>query len=193
MILSNKLLGAHRSCKLNFAHRNEIIIALIGLLGVIFTAVISNYDKLSDGNPKTKNKFPYENVEDVDLQMRYFIEVSGLRDGLNEMNRIAAEKYRLKYGATEEEINCILDNRIQNEQVIELFIGAHKNHISLRQIKELNRLHSSEIMKSYNKASPLIVRDLLAGIDKLYERIHIRNQSIVGASKNQDAQSCPVI
>ena len=161
-------------------HRNEIIIALIGLLGVIFTAIASNYDKFFvDNKIINKHISPYENIEDIGMQLRYFVEVSGFRDSLEEMDRITAEKYKLKYGATNIVVDCILDNRIQKEQLIELFVETMKSHITLEQIKDINNLYSSESMKSYNKSSPLIVRDLVAGIDRLYERMHIRNQSIV--------------
>lgn len=172
-------------------HRNEIIIALIGLSGVIFTAVVSNYDKLFQSDSEKAASFPYESVEDIDMQIRYFVEVSGFRAALDEMQKVAAEKYKLKYGATEAEVNCVLDNQIQNEQLIELFVETMRNHISLEQIKDLNRIYSSESMKSYNKASPLIVRDLINGIDKLYERMHIRNQAVIRSMKDTNEASCP--
>ena len=90
-------------------------------------------------------------------------------------------------------INCIQDNQIQTEQMIELVIKIHKNHINLQQMKDLNRLYSSESMKSYTKSSPLIVRDLLAGLDLIYERMHVRNMAISGAGRNNSDNSCPAV
>lgn len=176
---------------MNFAHRNEIIIALIGLIGVIFTAVVSNYEKIFDDKPENESSFPYEKVDDLDMQLRYFIEVSGFRNSMEEMKKVSAEKYKMKHGVSDTVVNCILDNQIQTEQLIELFISAHKNHITLQQVKDLNRLYSSESMKSYSKSSPLIARELLSGIDAIYERMHIRNMAISGANKKQNDESCP--
>jgi len=169
-------------------YRNEIIIALIGLVGVIFTGVVSNYDKLF-----VDDISPYENVDDIEMQLRYYVEISGFRNSLEEMDRVIAEKYRLKHQASELEINCVLDNRIQKEQMIELFVDTFKKHVSLQQIKEMNRFYSTETMKVFNKSSPLVVRDLMAGLDKLHERLYVRNQAIVGALKVDDTKSCPTI
>ena len=176
---------------MNFPHRNEIIIALIGLIGVIFTAVVSNYEKIFDEKSENESSFPYEKIDDLDMQLRYFIEVSGFRNSMEEMRKVSAEKYRMKHGASDTVVNCVLDNQIQTEQLIELFISVHKNHITLQQVKDLNRLYSSESMKSYSKSSPLIVRELISGIDAIYERMHIRNMAISGANKKQSDESCP--
>jgi hypothetical protein len=173
------------------AHRNEIIIAVIGLVGVVFTAIVSNYDKLLGVTPEHTSISPYENVDDINMQLRYFIEVSGFRDSLEEMEKVTAEKYKLKYGATDTEINCILDNRIQTEQLIELFVETMKNHMTLQQIKDLNRLYSSETMKSYTESSPLIVREFISGIEKLFERMYVRNQAIRRSGNSSSEESCP--
>ncbi|WAF84549.1 hypothetical protein NRL37_21000 [Metapseudomonas otitidis] len=177
--------------KENASYRNEIIIALIGLAGIIFTALISNYDKIFKNSEPSTNSFPYENIDDLDLQLRYFIEISGFRSSMEELKKISAEKYKLKHNISDMVINCIQDNQIQTEQMIELVIKSHKNHITLQQIKELNRLYSSDSMRSYTKSSPLIVRDLLAGLDSIYERMHIRNMAIANSSKTNGNDSCP--
>lgn len=179
--------------KENASYRNEIVIALIGLAGIIFTAVISNYDKLFNDPASTANSFPYEKIDDLDMQLRFFIEVSGFRSSMDELKRVSAEKYKLRHNASDAVINCIQDNQIQTEQMIELFVKVHKNHITLQQVKELNRLYSSESMKSYTKSSPLIVRDLLAGLDSIYERMHIRNMAISGAARANSDDSCPAV
>ena len=173
------------------AHRNEIIIAVIGLVGVIFTAVLSNYDRLFGDTPESAHVSPYENVDDINMQLRYFVEVSGFRDSLEEMEKVTAEKFKQKYGATDTEINCILDNQIQTEQLVEVFVETMKNHVTLQQIKDLNRLYSSETMKSYTKSSPLIVRGFIAGIDKLFERMYVRNQAIRRSGEKPSGDSCP--
>lgn len=176
----------------NFAYRNEVVIALIGLAGVVFTAVISNYDKIFNDDKVVEESFPYEKIDDLDMQLRYFIEISGFRNSLEEMKRVSAEKYKLRHDVSDSVINCIQDNQIQTEQLIELFIKIHKNHMTLRQIKDINRLYSSESMRSYTKSSPLIIRDLMAGFDSIYERMHVRNMAISGANRPKSNESCSV-
>jgi hypothetical protein len=172
------------------ANRKEIIIALIGLAGVIFTAVASNTDKLFGEGSEAKNVATFESNNDIDVQLRYFVEVSGLRDSLETMKRIKIEKLKQQHQTTEEAIQCVLDNQIQNEQIIEVMVGALKSHITLEEIKEINKFYSSKSMQSYVKASPLVTRDLIDGIDNLYERMYVRNMAIIGTREEPESESC---
>ena len=166
-------------------YRNEIVIALIGLVGVIFTAIASNYDKLF-----SEPVSPYENIDDIETQLRYYVDISGIRKALEEMDKSVAERYKQKYQVSEAEINCMMDIRLQKEQLIELFIRVNKQHVSLKQIKDINRFYSSESMKSFNSLSPIISRDLFIGMSELYERLHIRNRALAGTSINNERNSC---
>lgn len=176
------------------ANRNEIIIALIGLAGVIFTAVISNTDKLF-GDDSDVRDVAISESNDIEVQIRYFIQVSGLRNSLETMKRIRIEKLKEQHQTTDEVIQCVLDNQIQNEQLIEVMVKVFRSHVTLDELKELNRFYSSETMKSYVKASPLITRDLIAGVDNLYERMYVRNKAIIGTRIEPKAKegSCPSV
>jgi predicted transport protein len=166
-------------------HKNEIIIALIGFIGVAFTAVVSNYDKLFG-----EDISPYEHVNDVETQLRYYVDISGFRKGLEEMDRSVAERYKQKYQASETTINCMMDMRIQKEQLIELFVSVYKEHVTLQKMKDINRFYSTEAMKSFTSLSPIIARDLVVGINDLYQRMYIRNSALSGKLERGDQNSC---
>src|SRR5262249_13870332 len=60
------------------AGRSQILIALIGLVGVLTTGVLSNWDKLFS-HVVTVSYQGYKPTGDFETELRYFIEVTGRR------------------------------------------------------------------------------------------------------------------
>ena len=168
--------------------RNEIIIAVIGLVGVIFTGVVSNWDKISSAS----RNGPIVS-DDINVQLRYFAETSGLRESLVALEKANAERLKHQFRADPQTVNCMLDMGPSTNQMMEIAVGSLKNHFTLDEIKELNRINSLPAMVKYAEKQPAITLDLLNGLEEAGERANRRNAAIARSSKKKDADSaaCP--
>jgi hypothetical protein len=173
------------------SRRNEIIIAVIGLIGVVFTAVISNWDKMASAASIPSNSAVMSN--DINVQLRYFIEISGFRASLEALERQRAERYKVEYKADNDTVNCMLDMSIQTNQLVDIAVNALKNHFTLEEIKELNRINSSPAMANFAAKQPAVSLDLIKGLEDAMERAHRRNLALAGRNKSKAPQgsACP--
>ncbi|CAI8792560.1 hypothetical protein [Pseudomonas sp. IT-P218] len=171
------------------SRRNEIVIAVIGLLGVIF----SNWDKISSSVSPASNA-PVTS-DDINVQARYYIESSGIRASMEALDKARAERYRLEYKADPETINCMLDMGLQNSQLIDIAVTTLKNHFTLEEIKELNRIESSPLMRRVAEKQPAIALDLTKGLQEAADRAHRRNLALAGTNRKKTTQStaCPTL
>lgn len=171
--------------------RNEIVIAVIGLLGVIFTGVASNWDKISSPTRTTANSAIVS--DDINVQVRYYVETSGMRSGLEALEKDRAERYKREYKADQDTVNCMLDMGLPTTKLIDIAINTLKNHFTLEEIKELNRVNASPIMMRVAEKQPAIALDLIKGIQEAADRAHRRDLAIAGSKRRSDTQSlaCP--
>jgi len=115
--------------------KREIIIALIGLVGVLFTAVISNWDKLFPRDYEQAASSGYHSTGDYETEARYNIDVSNLRkvfDMSNESTQTKLSSPKLK---------SILPTALDFEKAI---IGIYRKHYSLAELQELNKWRSND-------------------------------------------------
>ncbi len=145
--------------------RVKIIIAVIGLIGTVSATVITNWDKL---RPKPEELINPTN--DIEIEVRHHLELSGMREMMRAMKARMEQKYRDKYDLTEEELASLVDVSTLGNDFLEVFVEIYKRHLSLEEIRELNRLHSSEIMVTYRKKQMKMIPDLIEETDKLAEK-----------------------
>ena len=171
--------------------KNEITIAAIGLVGVIVTAIASNWDKISSSSSNASNS-PIT-TDDFDTQVRYFVESNGLRASMESLERARAERLRLEYKADPDTVNCMLDMGLQTSQLIDIAVNAFKGHFTLEEIKELNRIHASPVMKRLAEKQPAIALDMVKGVEAAFERAQRRNIALAGNNRGRGKQSaaCP--
>ncbi|MFG0528980.1 DUF2059 domain-containing protein [Pseudomonas sp. yb_2] len=174
--------------------RKEITIALIGFAGVVLTALLSNYDKIFTGTT-TQSNYNSEVVNgDINIQLRQLIETSGMRASLEAIEKNRLEQYKAKYKASQEELNCIADVGLQNNQLIDILVEALRKNLSLKDIQELNKFYTSSAMVNYISKQPAITLDMIHGLEEAMARNHRRNIALAGTNrdpKKQTAQSCP--
>jgi hypothetical protein len=170
--------------------KSEITIAAIGLVGVIVTAVASNWDKIS--SPSSASNLPIAS-DDINVQLRYYVESTGLRTTLESLEKAKAERYRLQYKADPDTVNCMIDMGLQSSQLIEIAVNSLKGHFTLEDIKELNRINASPVMKRLAEKQPAISLDLVKGLEEAFERAHRRNIALAGNNRISGKQSvaCP--
>lgn len=171
--------------------KSEITIAAIGLVGVIVTAVASNWDKISSPGSNASN--PAIASDDINVQLRYYVDSTGLRTSMESLEKARAERYRLQYKADPDTVNCMLDMGLQSSQLIDVAVNALKGHFTLEEIKELNRINASPFMKRVAEKQPAISLDLVKGIEEALERAHRRNVALAGSRRDSGKQSaaCP--
>src|SRR6266480_4723099 len=149
-------------------HRTKIVVAVIAVVGAIGVAVISNVDKLrSSGKAELT---PYNPTNDIEVELRHHVEISGLREAIQTMKKTLENKYRERYKLTDDELACIIDTSFFGNDYIDIVVEAHKKHLTLHEVQELNRLFSSEVMTNYRKKQAVIVQEAMKGMDQLVER-----------------------
>lgn len=173
------------------ATRKEIIIAVIGLVGVICTAAISNWDKLSSPSRSATNSAMVS--DDINVQIRYFIETSGFRNALEALEKQRAERYRLEFKADKETVDCMLDMSMPTNQLIDIAVSVFRKHYTLEEIKELNRINSTPVMVNLAAKQAAISLDLVSGIEEAARRMQRRNLAIASGNRTKAQQSaaCP--
>lgn len=171
--------------------RSEIIIAAIGLVGVIVTALASNWDKISSAGGNTSNA-PIAS-DDINVQLRYYVDSNGLRAAMESLEKARAERLRIQYKADPDTVNCMLDMGLPTSQLVDIAVNALKGHFTLEEIKELNRISASPIMKRLAEKQPAISLDLVKGLEEAFERAHRRNVALAGNRRDSGKQStaCP--
>lgn len=139
-------------------HRNEIVIALIGLVGIVLT----NLDKLGFGDTGG-----YKPTNNLDVELGYYLELTGARESLELMKANLEEKYRKKYGLTPEQIACVIDNSFFVDDYYDAVFEAHKKYLTLEDVQQLNGIASTEPMQRYRERNPAILRDLMERLDRV--------------------------
>jgi len=166
------------------SRRNEIIIALIGLIGV----AVSNWDKIFPS--AANNPVP---SGDINVQARYYVESAGLRTGLEAIEKARAERYRREFKLSSETVDCMIDMDIPTTQLVEIATNVLKAHFTVDELKELNRIEATPLMRRVAEKQPAIALDLVKGIEDAAERARRRNLAIAGGERKvvQRDSACP--
>ena len=138
-------------------NNKEIVIAVIGFLGILATALFSNWDKLFPKENEIKVMYSgYRPTGVFETELRVFFDVSGTRALLeNMMNQILqVQKIQTlqEYPEDSEKINIffktIKEESVTLDEVIKALLPAYQNYFSIEELQELNRFYSTEIMQN---------------------------------------------
>ena len=148
--------------------RNEVIIAIIGLVGVLVTGVLSNWDKLFPKDNLVQATYSgYRPTGNFETELRYYFEVSGVRTMLEAMQEQLTQRTKAdlvsKFPERARTINTVFDavtkEAIRLEEVIQELLPVYQKHFSLNEIQELNKFYSTEVMQGMVKKMPLVTQD----------------------------------
>ena len=148
--------------------KNEITIAVIGLLGVLVTAAFSNWDKIfPNPNEVRANYSGYRATGIFETELRYFFEVSGLRIMLENMQQqgvIALRNNLIKENPENaKEINLLMDASLEEapnvDEIIRKLLPAYKNYFTIEELQELNKFYSTEIMQNMIRKTPALMQE----------------------------------
>src|SRR5262245_50847246 len=128
-------------------YKREIVIAIIGLLGMVVTGFLSNWDKVfSKQNIVQATYSGYRPTGNFETELRYYLEVSGTRAAVESMQQqfIQSAKIDLlsKHPQDAEKINKFFDavtkEAVRLDDVIRELLPVYQKHYSLNEIQELN-------------------------------------------------------
>jgi hypothetical protein len=150
------------------SRRGEVVIALIGLAGVLTTGVLSNWDKLFPRQNVVQATYSgYRPTGSFETEFRYYFDVSGTRQAIESMQRqlllnaknaaLAQEPAKAK---KIDEMFAVIDKEsIKIDDVIREVLPIYQKHFTLAEIQELNKFYSTEVMQTMVKKMPLITQD----------------------------------
>jgi hypothetical protein len=152
------------------AGRSQILIALIGLVGVLTTGVLSNWDKLFS-HVVTVSYQGYKPTGDFETELRYFFEITGrrktgdrlieaVRSGLISANPQNAEKIN-------QQLNAASETALTSDETLAATLPIYAKYYTVAEIQELNKFYSTEIMQEYLKREPLLQEESWRVIAKL--------------------------
>lgn len=157
---------------------NQIIIALLGLTGVITTGVFSNWDKMFPKSGVIQTVYSgYEPTGDFETELRYYLEVSGFRKWATEYPAQFATSYENSLIAQQPKnakaIHDIMD--IAREQspkyddLVQMILPIYQKYYSIEELQELNKFYSTRAMQEMVKKLPLISQELAPIQSKLMQ------------------------
>ena len=148
--------------------RPEIVIAVIGLFGVLTTAFLSNWDKLFPKQNTVQAEYSgYRPTGNFETELRYYFEVSGSRAGMETQQQQylqAARNNLIEQNPKDaEEINRLIEDVSKEtpkvEDIIKLFVPIYQKHMTIAEIQELNKFYSTDVMQRMVQKMPLIAQD----------------------------------
>jgi hypothetical protein len=156
-------------------HSNEIIVAAIGLIGVVTTALLSNWDKLF----RKVVQAPYSGyipTKNFETELRVFFEISGTRKLLEAQQEQLLQNIRasllIEQPGEAENINkhvdAVRDEAIKYEEVVKAILPVYQKYYNIGDIQELNKFYSTDIMQNMAAKGPLIAQDLAPIQNKMF-------------------------
>jgi len=169
------------------SRRGEIIIAIIGLVGVFVTATFSNWEKLFPKQDIVQATYSgYRPTGNFETEVRYYFDVFGTRQTIESMQRQLLINARVdllsKDPNNAEEITkmfyAIEKEAITVDDVIREVLPVYQKHFTLAEIQELNKFYSTEVMQGMVKKMPLVTQDAapiqMKMLNDYYERLDAR-------------------
>ena len=131
--------------------RNEVLIGILGFIGVLVTAGFSNWDKLFPPDNVVKAQFTgYQPTGDPQVELRYFTEITGMRESLRQMQLDMLNHFRQqaesRAGSNSESIAKrfkIVEEELpaQYDEIVNVFVPIASKYLSVAELQELNKGH----------------------------------------------------
>ena len=151
--------------------KNEILIAVIGLLGVLATATFSNWDKLYPPANVVKSTYTgYTPTGDPQVELRYYFEIAGMRGLLQGMQSEMMSHFRqqieTKYKDRPELVADLFkamdeELELQYDQILNAYIPIASKYFSVAEIQELNKFYSTPPMRELTRKAPLMTKEFM--------------------------------
>lgn len=171
--------------------RGEIVVAVIGLIGVVLTGALSNWDKLFPKQNVLQATYSgYRPTGNFETEFRYYFDVSGTRQGLESMQKqllLNAKNAALAQNPSEAKeierfFKVVEQEAIKLDEVIREVLPIYQKHFTLAELQELNKFYSTEAMQGMVKKMPLISQDAAPAQLKMLNEYFVRVNAKISAS-----------
>lgn len=187
------------------ARSKEVLIAIIGLVGVLATAGFSNWDKIFPPKNVVKSEFSgYQPTGDPQIELRYFIEITGMRSALKQMQMGMIDHFKRQTealpGARPETVAKafkILEDDLptQYDEIVNAFVPIASKHFSVAELQELNKFYSTPVMRELIRKQPIMNSEFLpvamAQMQKTQERVGGKITALFEAELQQGPNAPP--
>jgi hypothetical protein len=150
--------------------RNAIIIAILGLVGIIATAVVSNWDKMFP----TKGNF--------ETELRHFLKASGTRPFNTTREQLLTQYENVliaQHPNDWRQIHAALAVAMKQtgdakfDDWIKLALPIYHKYYTVKELRELNKLYSTKVMRKMAKKNALISAELMAMQGEQFQKIQV--------------------
>jgi hypothetical protein len=151
----------------------EIIIALIGLVGVIATALLSNWDKIGPDRGEVTGSYQgYKPTGIFETELRYFLEITGARRQYEEGWKYTMADAKIailsKHPEKAEQVKEEWDNMVAAykksmptfDEWVAIMLPVYSDHYSVAELQKLNKLYSTGDMQNMFRKDALISKEL---------------------------------
>jgi hypothetical protein len=173
--------------------KNEIAIAIIGLVGIMVTAGFSNWDKIfSPKNVIQSSYTGYAPTGDAQVELRYFSEITGMRGLVRGMQAemLASSKVEIETQFKDKpemakELLKALDEEmeLQYDQILNIYIPIASKYFSVAELQDLNKFYSTPAMREMTRKGPLMNKEYMSAamplIAKSKDRIQVKVEDIL--------------
>jgi hypothetical protein len=181
--------------------RGQIIVAIIGLVGIVVTATFSNWDRLFPKQNLVQATYSgYRPTGNFETEFRYYFDVSGTRQTLELMQRQMLLNLRTDLisknpndaKAITKMFDVIEKESIKVEDVLKVLLPIYQKYYTLAEIQELNKFYSTEVMQDMVKKGPLITQDAAPIQMKMFNDYFERVNARLGEEfKSQPVEASP--
>jgi hypothetical protein len=147
---------------------SEIAIAIIGLIGTLGSAIISNFDTLT--GQAVKSKTSYHSTSDFQTEYIHLINVSGAKKQFEAifpqmLNNIAAQEKSQNPEASQQidQRNYVLQNKAINniDDFLIKLLPVYEKYFTLEDLQTLNKFYSTEIMQKMMEKQPFLTKEIM--------------------------------
>ena len=150
------------------SNKKDIYIALIGVIGIIVTALFSNWDKIfPDENIVTSVYSGYQPSNNAETEIKYLLHITGAEDQMTQVQHqiLEIQKQQLS-GMMEDDpellkkMYAIINDELPtfNRKIFNLSVKIQSQYFTLEEIKELNKFYSTPVMREFIRRQPAIMK-----------------------------------
>lgn len=149
-------------------HSGVIVTAILGLVGVLATALFSNWDKLFPKKNIVQAQYTgYRPTGNFETELRYFFDVSGARAMMESTQERLIQNQMLNLLSTHpedaerinKEVDAVRREAMRFDDVIRALLPVYQKYFTLSEIQELNKFYSTDVMQGMATKFPLVAQD----------------------------------
>ena len=155
--------------KLGESKKRELFIAVMGLIGILVTGLVSNWNRVfPDKDILEANIVGYRGTGDYETELTRYLEVSGRWTIVEQQQKELLKSYETALAALFPEesgdLGAIMKAASGEASTIaetaRKYMSAYQRHFSVERIEELNKLYSTDIMRNMVSKLPALSEEL---------------------------------